>query len=106
MGRGWNLPACSLRPSCSEGRGGLKDGVSLTKRSPPYARPRSIRSGRVWFFGPAASLYRRFLVFSQPGQPAVRLNAEVVAEEGLVEGVVRLVEGVARREEALVVSPP
>ena len=60
---------------------------------------RSIGSGRVWFFGPAASLYRRFLVFSQPGQPAVRLNAEVVAEEGRVEGVVR-------REEALAVSLP
>ena len=51
------------------------------------------------FLGLLLAPYRRFLVFSQPGQPAVRLNAEVVAEEGLVEGVVR-------REEALAVSPP
>ena len=72
--------------------------MSLAKRSPPYARPCGTGSGRVWFFGPAASLYRRFLFFRNPGQPVVRLNAVVVAEEGQVEGAVR-------REEALAVSP-
>ena len=63
---------------------------------PVFVAPGQAESG---FLGPLPATVPPFSFFSQPGQPVVRLNAVVVAEEGRVEGAVR-------REEALAVSLP
>ena len=63
---------------------------------PAFVAPGQAVSG---FWACCQSRTAFFSFFSQPGQPVVRLNAVVVAEEGRVEGAVR-------REEALAVSLP